>query len=324
MPPTPQAQAAPPRTAADYLRLAQPYLARHGSSTPRLDAEVLLAHVLGTSRLDLYTRLDQPLSRHEVDAYRQAIVRRANREPVAYIVGYKEFFGLRLRVGPGVLVPRPETEFLVELALRVAHRSERALWFVDVGTGSGALAITLAARRPHLAGVGSDISPEVLGYARANARDHGVGDRVAWVQGDGLSWAAGGAFDLVVSNPPYVPAAEIEHLAPEIRRYEPRAALDGGPDGLVTARRVAKEAARVLRPGGILLMELGTSRQAEQLAAECRRWPDAFEKVAALRDEVTRVPVLAARTPGEQPLAWPATPAEEGGTGAREGERGPR
>ena len=335
------AGAQPPRLVLDYLRLAEPYLARHGSPTPRLDAEVLLAHVLGTSRLELYTRLDQPLTRAEVDAYRQAIQRRANREPVAYIVGYKEFYGLRFMVGPGVLVPRPETEYLVELALRAlagvgapsdaasprdaepeaaapaadgvgaAGRAEGGrLRFVDVGTGSGALAVTLAVRRADLRGVGCDIAAEALAYARANARHHGVSDRLTWVQGDALSWAAERSFDMVLSNPPYVPTHQLDGLAPEIRRYEPRQALDGGPDGLSVARRVAEQAARVLRPGGLLIMELGTPDQARALAAVLR-YRRAYERVAAVQDPVSRVPALVASTPGGEPIPWPVAPSEE-------------
>lgn len=301
----------PPRVALDFLRLAEPYLARHGSPTPRLDAEVLLAHVLGASRLELYTRLDQPLTRAEVDAYRQAIQRRASREPVAYIVGYKEFYGLRFAVGPGVLVPRPETEYLVELALRLPEG--RGLRFVDVGTGSGALAVTLAVRRADLSGVGCDVAADALGYARANARAHGVAGRLAWVQGDALSWAAAQSFDLAVSNPPYVPTRQLDGLAPEIRRYEPRHALDGGPDGLSVARRIAEQAARVLRPGGLLIMELGTLDQARALAAALRRQAGAYERVAAVQDVVSRVPGLVARTPGRDPMPWPVAPAEDAG-----------
>lgn len=327
-----QAPAQSPRVALDFLRLAEPYLARHGSPTPRLDAEVLLAHVLGTSRLELYTRLDQPLNRAEVDAYRQALQRRANREPVAYIVGYREFYGLRFAVGPGVLVPRPETEYLVEMALRALGAASAPgaalegdsgakgeagglrLRFVDVGTGSGVLAVTLAVRRSDLSGVGCDIASDALAYARANARSHGVSGRLAWVQGDALSWASEGSFDLAVSNPPYVRTQELSGLAPEIQRYEPRHALDGGPDGLSVARRIAQQAARALRPGGLLIMELGTLEQARALAAALRRQPDAYERVTAVRDEVSHVPALVARTPGPEPMPWPVMPAEEMGS----------
>ncbi|HEY8425333.1 MAG TPA: peptide chain release factor N(5)-glutamine methyltransferase [Limnochordales bacterium] len=307
-----------PRVALDFLRLAEPYLARHGCPSPRLDAEVLLAHVLGTSRLELYTRLDQPLERHEVDAYREALRRRANREPVAYIVGYREFFGLRFSVDRAVLVPRPETEYLVELALRAwqegARGSIRAgrVRFVDVGTGSGALAVTLAAKVADWDGVGSDVSPEALACARENARRHQLLDRLAWVRGDALSWAGDETFDLVIANPPYIPTGDLDGLAPEIRRYEPRLALDGGPDGLSVARRVAQEAARVLRAGGLLIMELGSADQARDLAA----WLEGhaaspLARIAPVRDPVGGTPVLLAQRPGTGALAWPATPAEE-------------
>lgn len=314
------AAGAPPRTVVELLRLAEPYLARHGCPTPRLDAEVLLAHVLGTTRLELYTRLDQPLQRDEVDAYREALRRRAAREPVAYIVGHREFYGLRFQVGPGVLVPRPETEYLVELALRAwqagaqAH-PEPAVRFADVGTGCGALAVTLAVRQPAWRGVGSDVSDQALGYARANARSHGVGGRLSWVRGDALSWAGGQSLDLVVTNPPYIPTPQLERLAPEIRRHEPRVALDGGPDGLAVANRIASQAARVLRPGGLLLMELGTAEQARALARRLGGGEvPGFARAAAVRDPAGGAPVLVARAAGSGPLGWPATAAEEMGS----------
>ncbi|WP_324669206.1 peptide chain release factor N(5)-glutamine methyltransferase [Geochorda subterranea] len=309
-----------PRVAVDFLRLAEPYLARHGCPSPRLDAEVLLAHVLGTSRLELYTRLDQPLEPDEVDAYREALRRRANREPVAYIVGYREFYGLRFGVDRAVLVPRPETEYLVELALRAWQGREGAgsgaraggARFVDVGTGSGALAVTLTARVADWEGIGSDVSPAALACARDNARRHQLLDRLAWVRGDALSWAGDETFDLVVANPPYVPTDTLDGLAPEIRRYEPRLALDGGPDGLSVARRVAEGAARVLRAGGLLAMELGSADQARDLAAWLRSHAaSTLARVAPVRDPVSGTPALLAQRPGTGPLAWPATPAEE-------------
>lgn len=270
-----------PRTAGDYLRLAVPYLQRHGVTSPRLDAEVLLAHVLGIGRLELYTRLDQPLVKGEVDAYREALVRRAKREPVAYITGVKEFYGLPLHVGPGVLIPRPETEFLVELALqrlRGAQASQgqgaalgdgggRRAVVLDFGTGSGAIGLAVAARAPGTVVVGIDRSPGALRYARSNALGMGLADRCLWVLADCLEGVRGAAADVVVSNPPYVPTGELARLAPEIARFEPREALDGGPDGLEVARRLVAGAARVLRPGGWLLVELGGADQARRLVA---------------------------------------------------------
>lgn len=269
-----------PRTALDYLRLAQAYLARHGSASPRLDAEVLLAHVLGITRLELYTRFEQPLVKGEVDAYREALMRRARREPVAYITGTKEFYGLELAVAPGVLIPRPETEFLVELTLKALagpvgqgstpEQAEPEL-VVDVGTGCGAIALAVVVRRPAARALGIDRSGKALAQAQRNAARLGVAGRVRWIQADGLHAVGDGAARVVVSNPPYIPTQEIPRLAPEISRYEPREALDGGPDGLDVARQVALQAARVLAPGGALFMELGNREQAEQLASWVRR-----------------------------------------------------
>ena len=264
-------KAPPPRTVLDYLRLAEPYLARHGVASARLDAEVLLAHVLGVSRLELYTRFDQPLVRSEVDAYREALVRRARREPVAYITGVKEFYGLAFRVGPGVLVPRPETEFLVEQVLALLRQAPPGGLIVDVGSGCGAIALAVACRHPGARVVGIDRSPVALDYARANAERLGVEQRVRWLLGDALEALADASAAVVVSNPPYVPTSHLSRLAPEIARHEPREALDGGPEGLDVARRVVAGAGRVLCPGGTLLMELGSLRQAENLAGWARQ-----------------------------------------------------
>lgn len=307
---TPSTPGGGPRTAADYLRLAGPYLSRHGSSTPRLDAEVLLAHVLGISRLELYMRLDQPLVKGEVDAYREALVRRAKREPVAYITGVKEFYGMPFQVGPGVLIPRPETEFLVELALEYLRRppaSEGAgvsspgeggggAVLVDFGAGSGAIGLAVAARTPGLLVVGIDRSPVALGYARSNGTRLGMAGRCLWVVADCLDPVAGEAAEVVVSNPPYVPAGELLQLAPEISRYEPLEALDGGPDGLQVARRLVAGAHRVLRPGGVLLVELGGASQAQALATWMREAGcfEAYATVEARSDPVSGAVALVA------------------------------
>ena len=321
-PSRPPSSPGPVRTVADYLRLAAPYLARHGVDSPRLDAELLLAHVLGIGRLELYTRMDQPLVPPEVEAYRQALRRRASREPVAYITGVKEFYGLVLQVGPGVLVPRPQTEFLVEQALRwLAGQGAQpaARWIaldgpgpasgdwpparpgggvvVDVGTGSGAVALALASRCQRAAVVGIDCSQEALAYARTNGERLGLGRQVRWVAGDGLAPVAEAAAAVVVSNPPYVPSGEVGRLAPEIARYEPRRALDGGPDGLEVARRVLEQAQRVLAPGGALLMELGGKAQVQALARWWNGGPGRLgplRVLACLEDPVSGAVLLAA------------------------------
>ncbi|BAS28929.1 peptide chain release factor N(5)-glutamine methyltransferase [Limnochorda pilosa] len=247
-------------TLLELLRLATGYLREKGVEQPRLDAEVLLAHVLKTERIMLYVHHDRPLEPEEVTAYRALVARRGRREPAPYLTGEKEFHGLPFRVTPAVLVPRPETEHLVAVAL--AFAGDGAWHGFDVGTGSGVLAVTLAVRCPQARLVASDLSPEALAVARENAQRHGVDDRVELVEGD--LWAGReprGAWDLVISNPPYLTAQEMAGLPPEVR-WEPQLALDGGPDGLAVIRRLAAEAWAHLRPGGLLAFEIGASQAA--------------------------------------------------------------
>ncbi len=245
------------RTPLELVRLAAGYLAEKGVSSPRLDAEVLLAHVLGVPRIRLYTEFDKPLEPAEVAAYREAVRRRARREPVAYITGEREFWSLRLRVDPRVLIPRPETEVLVETCL-ARMGAEGVL--LDLGTGSGAVALALLSERPGWRAVGVDVSAGALEVARGNARSLGLAERLDLRAGDLYGPVAGERFDLIVSNPPYVPSAELDRLEPEVSRYEPRGALDGGPDGLAVLRRIAGRARHHLEPGGFLAVEIGAGQ----------------------------------------------------------------
>ncbi len=266
------------RTPLELVRLATGYLAEKGVATPRLDAEVLLAHVLGVERIRLYTEFDKPLEEPEVAAFREALRRRARREPVAYITGEREFWSLPFRVGPGVLVPRPETELLVEAALEGAPPEGRIL---DLGVGSGCVLLAFLTERPGWTGVGTDVSDAALALARENAEALGVADRADLRRGDLFAPVAGERFDRIVSNPPYVPRDEIEGLEPEVSRYEPRGALDGGPDGLDVIRRIAAEAPRFLAPEGRLLLEFGKGQDAavRDLLAEA-----GFSRVEIRRD----------------------------------------
>jgi len=249
-----------------YARRAASFLERHGAATPRLDAEVLLAHVLATDRVGVYLRFDQPLGTAEVDAYRSLVRRRAAREPVAYLTGRREFWSRELAVTPDVLVPRPETELLIERALAAVPVGDRPVRILDLGTGSGALAVTLASERPAASVVALDVSTGAAAIARRNAQSAGVGDRVLVAVGD---WAAplapAARFDLIVSNPPYVPTAALDDLAPEVRR-EPAIALDGGADGLAAYRCLVPAAAVLLAPAACLLVEVGAG-QAPAVAA---------------------------------------------------------
>ncbi|MFL5349614.1 MAG: peptide chain release factor N(5)-glutamine methyltransferase [Hyalangium sp.] len=227
--------------------------------SPRLTAEILLAHVLKTSRVRLYVDLDRPLAKEELASFRALIERRMSGEPTQYLTGMKEFYNRSFKVDARVLIPRPETELLVEAALRVLPKDapSRAL---DVCTGSGCIAISLASERPQASLLATDVSPDACALARENAEALGVGARVTVVQGDLFAPVPADArFQLVVSNPPYIASGEIPGLSAEVRR-EPHLALDGGKDGLIVIRRVIEGARRCLLPGGLLAMEIGETQ----------------------------------------------------------------
>jgi release factor glutamine methyltransferase len=250
------------------LRMAREFLARKELDEARLEAELLVAHALGLDRLGLFLQLDRPVTPEEVDAARDLLVRRGRREPVAYIVGRREFYGRDFEVGPGVLVPRPETELLVDLAREeaAARPAGAPLAVFDLGTGSGCIAITLALELEGAEVTAVDLSEEAVRRARANAER--LGARIEVVAGDGLEvLGLRGPVDLVVSNPPYVTREERDSLAPEVRDHEPELALfapAGDPDHWV--RRLVQSAPEALRPGGVLLVELGAEQGERALA----------------------------------------------------------
>jgi release factor glutamine methyltransferase len=234
---------------------------KRGVDAPRLASEVLLAHVLGTDRVRLYTDLDRPLEQSELAAYRALIERRVQGEPVQYLTGKRDFYGRTFQVDARVLIPRPETELLVEAVLR-ALPPGGAPRLLDVATGSGCIAVTLAAERPEATVVATDIDPACCTLAQSNAEAAGVGARVAVRQGDLFSAVAQEPpFDAVVSNPPYVRSGELAGLQAEVRR-EPRLALDGGPEGLTVLARVVEGAFVHLLPGGLLALEIGETQGA--------------------------------------------------------------
>ncbi len=253
-------------TIISMLRWATAYFGRYGIDSPRATAEILLAHALGLSRIDLYVKHDLPLRPDELQRFRDLIKRRHRREPVAYIVGEKQFWGLDLAVDPSVLIPRPETEHLVEAALAHLPKDGEGprQWVLDAGTGSGAIVLALAHERTRHVFIGVDRSPAAVAIAGKNARIHGLGDRVAFLAADWFSAFGGksGRFDLLVSNPPYIRSAALASLQPEIRGYEPRAALDGGADGLDAYRVLLPAARQLVRAGGTLLMEIGCDQRA--------------------------------------------------------------
>ena len=257
-----------PRTAREMLARAREFLARKGVDEARLEAELLVAHALGLDRLRLFLELDRPVEAQEVSRARELLVRRGRGEPTAYLTGVREFYGRSFHVRPGVLVPRPETELVVDLAReRLAGR--RGARVLDVGTGSGCLAVTLALELDAPEVVAVDVSPAAVEVARENAAR--LGARVELRVGDALAPLGppepGAAFDLVVSNPPYVAREHAADLPREVREHEPAEALlapPGDPDHW--ALRLLAEAGPRLRPGGTLLVELGFD-QAPRLAA---------------------------------------------------------
>jgi release factor glutamine methyltransferase len=233
------------------------YLAQKGCEYPRLDAEVLLAHVLDCPRIGLYTRHADLASPEVRERYRELIRRRIEGCPVAYLVGYKEFFSLRLSVSPAVLIPRPESEFVVMEALRLA-KTIKAPNAIDIGTGSGNIAIAFAHEHPGARVTAVDVSAEALDLARRNAETHGVINRIRFVQGNLFETVpAGETFDFVLSNPPYIPHDDIVRLPQGVRDYEPHAALDGGPDGFAVFDALLGQSASRLRPGGCMILEIG-------------------------------------------------------------------
>lgn len=225
----------------------------------RMDAELLARHVLGWDRAAWLTRADQPASAAFLDAYARLIERRARREPIAYITGTREFYGREFHVSPAVLIPRPETELIVDVVLQRVSSETRAR-LVDVGTGSGALAVTLAAERPGLHVQATDVSAAALVMARWNAARHAVGTRVVFHEGD-LLLPTTGRFDVIVSNPPYVARRDAPGMSPQVRDYEPSVALFGGEDGLALVNRLLGQIAGRLAPGGWLAMEFGDGQE---------------------------------------------------------------
>jgi release factor glutamine methyltransferase len=285
------AAAAAVPTVGEALAGAVGRLEAAGVPEARADAEVLLAAVLGTTRAGLVAAARRPLAPAAGAALDALLARRAAREPLHYVVGEREFWSLPFAVDARVLVPRPETELLVETALRLAPAARRIL---DVGTGSGAVAAALARERPAARVWASDVSLDALAVARLNLARHAPA--VGLVAGDLLAPFGGGRFDLVVSNPPYVADAELARLAPEVRAHEPRLALAAGEDGLAVLRALVAAAPRVLTPGGWLVMEMGAGQgSALRAAVEATgRWP----RIEVVRDHAGIERVLAVEEGG--------------------------
>lgn len=275
-------------TVLEVIQKSAEFLARKDVDAPRLQTELLLAHLLQLPRMKLYLNFDRTLSQGELDAVRALVKRRGQREPLQHIVGSTSFCGLELAVNRNVLVPRPETELLAEAGWEfLSTLNSQAPTVLDFGTGSGCIAIALAVKCPRAGIVALDASADALVVAMQNAKRHGVSERIEFLQGDGFAalsrhepqrgdecpgepklpstcdspgvspYPAGLKFDLIVSNPPYIPSAEIATLQTEVREFDPHAALDGGADGLAFYRLFAAQATAYLRPGGKIMFEFG-------------------------------------------------------------------
>jgi release factor glutamine methyltransferase len=267
-------------TILKLLKWATAYFTSHDIEHPRAAAEILLAHTLGVRRVDLYIQYDRPLEAHELEIFKGLIQRRVQREPVAYIVGNKEFWSMDLKVTPDVLIPRPETETLVEAALTIVtpRPGTAPLKIMDLGTGSGAIVLAMASERPEQIFFAVDRSEKALAVAQDNARMHELDKALTFLQGNWFDPVRdlGRYFDVIVSNPPYIASHEFKMLPPEITQYEPREALDGGRDGLEAIRLIIKQASDHMVAQGWLIFEIGYDQWAavEKLIAGSGAYSD--------------------------------------------------
>jgi len=256
----------------DLLAVTADYLQKKDIDSPRLCAEMLLAYQLRTTRIKLYLDFDKPLNEKDIDEYRSLIQRRLRREPVQYITGVQEFWSLEFNVGPQVLIPRPETEILVEQSISLLKDKKDkdqtgAVSVLDIGTGSGAVAVSIASELPDADIWATDVSAEALETAMVNARRHGLDARIHFLKSDLFSAIKDTTqlFDIIVSNPPYIPTEDYDSLPPEVGQYEPRTALDGREGGLFFIRRLILEAKEFLKPGGWLLIEMAPFQTAKAM-----------------------------------------------------------
>ncbi|MBD3674835.1 MAG: peptide chain release factor N(5)-glutamine methyltransferase [Planctomycetaceae bacterium] len=282
-----------PWTVRRILTWTTQHFTERECDTPRLDAEILLAHVLNCPRIQLYVQYDRQLTEDERARLRAFVKRRAAKEPVAYLVGKREFFGLDFQVTSDVLIPRPDTETLV-VELLDALRDLTVAEMIELGVGSGAISVATAVHERDLNIHAVDVSPQALQIAEQNARRHEVDSRITFYEGDLFApFPEGLQVDAVVSNPPYVQTAELDQLDADVRDHEPRLALDGGEDGLEIARRIIADAPRYLKPNGVLLLELGPDNI--RSAAEALEAETSYQQIHILKDAAGRERVLSAR-----------------------------
>ncbi|MFH1112453.1 MAG: peptide chain release factor N(5)-glutamine methyltransferase [Pseudomonadota bacterium] len=277
-------------TVKEVLEWTADYFRTKGIGTARLDAEVLLAHSLGTDRLHLYLNLDRPLVPSERARYREVIQRRARREPVARIIGTKEFWSIPFRVVPGVLIPRPDTETLVEVILAEIKGKSRP-FLLEIGTGSGAVAVAILKERPDVTMPATDVDLRALQSARLNAEDAGVSGALHLVAMDLVqAIRPGTGFNVICSNPPYIPSGDIPGLEPEVRDFEPLLALEGGPDGLDVVRRLVLGSKNQLAKDGAIILEIGEGQ--EDAVGEIMRDMAGVTRVETFRDLAGRTRVV--------------------------------
>jgi release factor glutamine methyltransferase len=250
-------------TVLEIIKKTTDYFAARAIESPRLNAELLIGHALGRKRMQLYLEFERPLAEAELEKIRPLVRRRAQHEPVQYILGETEFCGLKLKVDRRALIPRPETEQLVELVLASANAPARIL---DLGTGSGALALALASQLPAAAVTATDRSDEALALARENAASLGLAERIAFVKADWFSGLPVAEFDLIVSNPPYLTAAETAEALPEVRDFEPVSALTSGEEGTADLATIIRGAPGFLAAGGLLALETGIAQHSRLTA----------------------------------------------------------
>jgi len=282
-------------TVLEIIKRTTEFLAGRGIASPRLNAELLLGHVIGRGRMQLYLEFERPLTAAELDQLRPLVRRRGQQEPLQYVLGETEFRGLRLKVDRRALIPRPETELLVELVREWSAAQPPVLRALDLGTGSGAIAAALATLWPTAAVVAAERCPEALALARENFAALGL---EGCVQGISAVWFEGvppGPYDVIVSNPPYLTAAEVAAAAPEVRQHEPRAALEAPDEGLADLRAILSVAPAYLRPGGLLAVETGCDHHADLTA---RLQTAGFQPVTARQDLTGRDRFILAVWPG--------------------------
>ena len=277
------------QTILEILRKSTDFLQRKGVENARFDAQQLIAHGLGIGRMDLYLQFDRPLDEAELAKLRDLVARRGRREPLQHILGSTGFRGLDVKCDGRALVPRQETEQMVELALKAASAETGSV--LEIGTGTGAPILSFAQERPGWKCAATDLSPDALALARENAARNGLEGRVEWFLGDLCAPVAGRSFDVAMANLPYVATGELETLQPEVKR-DPALALDGGPDGLDVVRRLLAEAPDAVVPGGVLVLEVGMGHRpaVEALAAADSSWT--LEEYGRDLEGVDRFPVL--------------------------------